>query len=132
MVFHRSETDKTIRKMIHGIGEDATRRLAELSFADDEGKFQINRHNELLQKVNKVIDTFNVPTVSDIVLNGYDLMAMGYRGKEIGEIKKFLLSSILDDGVPNEKEALLEVFKKQYKKEFEGGIQMEKDLIDIP
>jgi len=40
MVFHRSEAEKTIRKMIHNIGKDNTRRLAELSFADDEGKFK--------------------------------------------------------------------------------------------
>ena len=45
MTFHRSETDKTIRKMVHNIGKDNTRGLAELSFADDEGKFKENRHN---------------------------------------------------------------------------------------
>ena len=40
MVFHRTEAEKTIRKMIRNIGKHNTRRLAELSFADDEGKFK--------------------------------------------------------------------------------------------
>ena len=114
-VFHRSEADKTIRKMIHNIGKDNTRRLAELSFADDEGKFKENRHNELLLKVNSIIDTFNVPKVSDLKLNGYELKEMGYEGLEIGKVKKYLLSRILDEGIPNEREKLLEILHNDYK-----------------
>ena len=95
-VFHRSEAEKTIRKMIHHIGKDNTRRFAELSFADDEGKFKENRHNNLLLKVNSIIDTFNVPKVSDLKLNGYELKEMGYEGLEIGKVKKYLLSRILE------------------------------------
>lgn len=116
MVFHRSEAEKTIRKMIHNIGKDNTRRLAELSFADDEGKFKKKRHNELLLKVNSIIDTFNVPKVSDLKLNGYELKEMGYEGLEIGKVKKYLLSRILDEGIPNEREKLLEILHNDYEK----------------
>ena len=114
MVFHRSEAEKTIRKMIHNIGKDNTRRLAELFFADDEGKFKENCHNELLLKVNSIIDTFNVPKVSDLKLNGYELKEMGYEGLEIGKVKKYLLSRILDEGIPNEREKLLEILHNDY------------------
>lgn len=130
MTFHRSETDKTIRKMVHNIGKDNTRRLVELSFADDEGKFKENRHNELLIKVNSVIDTFNIPKVSDLKLNGYELIEMGYEGLEIGKVKKYLLSCILNDGIPNEREKLLEILHNDYEKnDIElNGTFLENDL----
>lgn len=114
MDFHRSESDKTIRKMVHNIGRENTLRLAELSFADDEGKFKENRHNKLLEKVQQVIDEFDIPKVSDLKLTGFDLMQMGFNGKEIGNVKKYLLSEVLDNGIPNDKETLTEIVKDKF------------------
>lgn len=114
MDFHRSESDKTIRKMVHNIGKENTLRLAKLSFADDEGKFKENRHNNLLEKVQKVIDEFDIPKVSDLKLTGFDLMQMGFNGKEIGDVKKYLLSEVLDNGIPNDKETLSEIVKDKF------------------
>jgi poly(A) polymerase len=121
MDFHRSESDKTIRKMVHNIGKENTLRLAKLSFADDEGKFKENRHNNLLEKVQKVIDEFDIPKVSDLKLTGFDLMQMGFNGKEIGDVKKYLLSEVLDNGIPNDKETLSEIVKDKF-------IEKEKNL----
>lgn len=114
MDFHRSESDKTIKKMVHNIGKENTLRLAKLSFADDEGKFKENRHNNLLEKVQKVIDEFDIPKVSDLKLTGFDLMQMGFNGKEIGDVKKYLLSEVLDNGIPNDKETLSEIVKDKF------------------
>lgn len=114
MDFHRSETDRTIRKMVHNIGRENTLRLAKLSFADDEGKFKENRHNKLLEKVQQVIDEFDIPKVSDLKLTGFDLMQMGFNGKEIGNVKKYLLSEVLDNGIPNDKETLTEIVKDKF------------------
>lgn len=114
MDFHRSETDRTIRKMVHNIGRENTLRLAELSFADDEGKFKENRHNELYDKVQKVIEEFDIPKVSDLRLGGFDLIEMGFAGKEIGNIKKHLLNEVLENGVPNDFDALYEIVKKEF------------------
>lgn len=114
MDFHRSESDKTIRKMVHNIGKENTLRLAKLSFADDEGKFKENRHNKLLEKVQKVIDEFDIPKVSDLKLTGFELMQMGFNGKEIGDVKKYLLSEVLDNGIPNDKEILSEIVKDKF------------------
>ena len=60
-------------------------------------------------KANSIIDTFNVSKVSDLKLNGYGLKEMGYEGLEIGKVKKYLLSHILDEGIPNEREKLFEI-----------------------
>ena len=44
-----------------------------------------------------------------MALNGYDLMKLGYTDKEIGKIKNYLLNKILDEGIPNDKETLLNI-----------------------
>lgn len=102
-------SDKVIRTMVHKIGGENTIRLANLTYADDEAKSLTNRHNDLYDNVIRVIKEFDIPKVSDLALNGYDLMKLGYTGKEIGEIKNYLLDKILDEGIPNDKENLLNI-----------------------
>lgn len=114
MTFHRSETDKTIRRLILNIGEENTKRLAELAYADDDGKGYENRHNYLLEKVENVIERMNVPTVNTIALSGYDLMELGFKNKEIGVIKKYLLNEIIDNGIENEKDTLMKIVENEF------------------
>lgn len=104
-----NDSDKNIRRIIHKIGKENAIRLAYLTYADDEAKSLNNRHNDLIDKVIRVIKEFDIPTVSDLALNGYDLIKLGYTGKEIGEIKNYLLNKILDEGIPNDKETLLNI-----------------------
>ena len=40
-------------------------------------------------------------------------MALGYRGKAIGQALNALLEQVLDEKIPNEKEALLNAVKQQ-------------------
>lgn len=102
-------SDKVIRTMVHKIGRENTIRLAKLTYADDEAKNLNNRHNDLYDNVIRVIKEFDIPTVSDLALNGYDLMKLGYTGKEIGAVKNYLLNEILENGIPNDKETLLNI-----------------------
>ena len=46
-------------------------------------------------------------TLKDLALNGHDLMALGYRGKAIGETLNSLLNKVLEEELPNEKAALI-------------------------
>ena len=46
-------------------------------------------------------------SLKDLAVNGHDLMALGYSGKAIGEALNQLLEQVLDDRLPNEREALL-------------------------
>ena len=36
-------------------------------------------------------------------------MKLGYTGKEIGAVKNYLLNKILDEGIPNDKDILLNI-----------------------
>ena len=46
-------------------------------------------------------------TVNTLALDGYVLMELGFNGKAIGEMKKQLLSYILEGSLENTKESLL-------------------------
>lgn len=52
-------------------------------------------------------------SLRDLAVNGHDLTALGYTGKAIGQALQRLLEAVLDERLPNEKEALLEAAKKQ-------------------
>ena len=45
--------------------------------------------------------------LKDLAVNGNDLMALGYRGKAIGTCLNALLEQVVDERLPNEKNALL-------------------------
>ena len=40
-------------------------------------------------------------------MNGNDMMALGLQGKEIGKTLNALLDAVLDERIPNDREALL-------------------------
>ena len=46
-------------------------------------------------------------TLRDLAVNGKDMMALGLRGAEIGKALNALLDAVLDERVPNHREALL-------------------------
>lgn len=50
-------------------------------------------------------------SVKDMAINGRDLMALGVKGKAVGEYLKHLLSLLLAESIPNEREALLDAAK---------------------
>lgn len=51
-------------------------------------------------------------SIKDLAVNGHDLMALGYCGPAIGQALQYLLDQVLDDRLPNEKEALLHALQK--------------------
>lgn len=47
-------------------------------------------------------------SVKDMTVNGRDLMTLGAKGKAVGECLNYLLGLLLEEKLPNEREALLE------------------------
>ena len=47
-------------------------------------------------------------SLKDLAVNGKDLMALGYRGRKIGTCLDAMLEQVVDERLPNEKEALLD------------------------
>ena len=51
--------------------------------------------------------------MKDLAVNGNDLLALGYQGKSIGETLNALLEGVLDETLPNERQALLDRAKQR-------------------
>lgn len=52
--------------------------------------------------------------ISHLMVGGEDMKSIGYSGKEIGATLKFLLSAVIEERVPNERDALIIYTKKFY------------------
>ena len=46
-------------------------------------------------------------SLKDLAVNGRDMMAAGLKGREIGDALQMLLEAVMDERVPNEKDALI-------------------------
>jgi tRNA nucleotidyltransferase (CCA-adding enzyme) len=63
--------------------------------------------------VQSILDLGEAYTTRQLNIGGKDLLALGYRGKEVGELLDFLLTSVINGDVKNERDALLSYIKKE-------------------
>lgn len=112
MLLHKNSDIKTVKKMISRYGKERTEKLIHLSIADNLAKNleEISQTN-LKDIFNKLIEEQKIPNLQDLAINGFDLMRLGYVGKEIQEVKEYLLEQILEEKVENKYEALIELAK---------------------
>jgi tRNA nucleotidyltransferase (CCA-adding enzyme) len=61
-----------------------------------------------VEEILKEIEAENAClTLKDLAISGHDLMALGFSGPAIGKTQRYLLELVLEERLPNEKEALL-------------------------
>ncbi len=53
--------------------------------------------------------------IQDLAVNGNDLLALGYQGKELGASLGVLFDAVLEERVPNQREALLQFLCTEYR-----------------
>ena len=118
MVLYRDVTDKKFNKLLSEMGYDNLLRLIEHCNADNSSKNNevVNSENDLHERLKRAVEKQMQVTVNDLVLNGRDLMEMGFKGTEIGKIKGELLEKYLSEEIPNEKEEMLAYVKEKYLK----------------
>ena len=107
---------KNLRRWLGRLGGETIDQLLILQEADMgskgtgklEGMGQFSRIRELLEEIRQENACLSL---KDLAVNGHDLMALGLSGKEIGRCLNGLLEQVLDENLPNEKEALLNFVK---------------------
>ena len=71
---------------------------------EDDGRTVFSEVRRILGELKAEDACLNL---KDLAVNGNDLMALGFHGKEIGSCLNFLLEQVIEEQLPNEKTALL-------------------------
>ena len=118
MILYKDVTDKKFNKLLSEMGYNNLWRLIEHSIADNSSKNNevVSTENDFHERLKRAVEKQMQVTVSDLAVNGKDLIKLGFNGKEIGEIKKELLDKYLSEEIQNKKEEMLNYVKEKYKK----------------
>jgi tRNA nucleotidyltransferase (CCA-adding enzyme) len=114
--FERSK--KVIRRWISRLGPELFEELITLQQADSlstgtAGPEEAAHFAEIRRLAREILSEQSCLTLKDLAVKGNDLMALGLQGRAIGETLNKLLSSVLEEELPNEKAALLRRVKKE-------------------
>lgn len=109
---------KTLRRQLGRMGWDTMDKLLSLQEADMGSKGTGNPGElEQFAQVRGLLEEIKAENaclrVTDLAVNGRDLMALGYTGKAIGDCLNALLERVLDEALPNERKALLQAAEKR-------------------
>ena len=109
---------KVIRRWLGRLGKEKLEKLLVLQEAD-MGRKGTGIPDEMaqfarLRDMMAQIEAENAClTLKDLAVNGHDLMRLGITGPAIGKTLNALLEQVIDETLPNEKQALLNALKNQ-------------------
>lgn len=109
-------TDRSVKRFMNRVGEDRLENMFDLFKADrmsSAPEYQdVSKIEELENRVNKIIENQEPIRVTDLDIDGHDLMDYGIRqGPEIGKTLNGLMEKVLDNPELNNKEILLSMIK---------------------
>lgn len=110
-------TRKSMRRLVSRLGFDTALSLIHLQEADMGSKGTGDPNEpEIFPKLYALLEEIRQEdaclTVKDLAVDGNDLIALGLTGKAIGQTLQELLEQVLDEALPNEKEALLNFVRR--------------------
>ena len=103
---------KALRRWLSKLGQETLTQLLILQKADTSGK-GICKDEELAQfdlldsLLAEILAEDSCLSLRDLQVSGHDLMALGFTGPAIGQALEQLLDLVLEEKLPNEKNALL-------------------------
>lgn len=110
------------KKVVADIGKDKFFDFIKLKVADSfahrllmDTKYAVDYISALYDRIANVVVEDQALKVTDLNINGYDLMELGYQGKEIGDCLSYLLDIVLEDSTQNKKELLIN-YAKEWRK----------------
>ncbi|SKC48295.1 tRNA nucleotidyltransferase (CCA-adding enzyme) [[Eubacterium] yurii] len=112
MIDTRNITKKGIRKLISLFGKENICYLIELQRADSAST-TLGGDDTLKNKVDEVLAEEDIFSLKDMDIDGNDVKNLGYKGKEIGDILKYLFDKVMENPKINEKTILLEIIKRE-------------------
>ena len=105
-------TEKQLRRLLSDLGADTFSLLMEFKKADNLGKNDfVAAENPgfeaLAEKARELAAEGACPKLSELAVNGGDMLALGLEGKAVGDTLRTLHQLVTDGDLPNEKDVLL-------------------------
>ena len=113
---------KVVRRWLSRLGEEMFYALLALQEADMGSKgtgLPDHRFAVLRQLAQQIMEENACLHLKDLAVNGRDLLALGYAGPRLGQTLQRLLELVLEEQLPNEKQALLAYAQQLLKEETE-------------
>ena len=101
---------KFLRRQLSKLGWEAFEELLRLQQADMDSKGVEEPgadYSEIYRLLEEIREENACLTLKDLAVNGRDLMALGLKGRAVGQALNALLEQVLEETLPNEREALL-------------------------
>lgn len=108
---------KRIKKIMSQIGADLMFDLIEIKYCDNSAQNPEYFRGEDFYKrthdiVNEIINEKECFSINHLAIDGNDLIALGFKGKKIGETLEKCLTAVIDGKVENEKSELIKYITK--------------------
>ena len=117
------ETPSKLRRFAAEMGKDFFEDFYALQYADayahtaDYAPYIQEKHDAMRQKIDSYFEDGSAIDVHGLKINGDDLLALGFAGKQIGEFLNKMLSECLGQPSHNNKEYLMKQAEKWAEKE---------------
>lgn len=110
---------KQVKRLMNKLGVDAVRQLILLHQADTYGqsdicKGRIEEYQEVSLVLDEILQEKSCFSLKDLAVNGKDMIALGFQGKEIGTVLDSCLAAVMEEQVPNDRVALITFASHQF------------------
>ena len=112
---------KLLRRRLSQYGEARTKMLLAIQRSDliatgTRTAEEASYYNEVEAILNALLAEDHCFQIRDLAVNGNDLVSLGLKGKAIGQTLQHLLNLVIEEQIPNDREALLDA-ASQYTKQ---------------
>ena len=109
---HFPENKKVMRRYLSKFGHDNYVMLLEFQKADLLGHAfnhdDIRKYERAVELLREVEDEDSCLSLKNLAVNGYDVMSLGLKGRDVGYALSYMLEAVIDERVNNNHDELLE------------------------
>ena len=105
-------TKRSVKRLLSRYGEDVFRMLVEFKRADNMGQADDVKGRQLeLDECERIVDDIvrgnECFSIKDLAVDGNDMLALGFEGRQVGEALERLLEAVIDGKAENDREKLI-------------------------
>ena len=110
-------TEKSVKRNLNRLSPEVFFQLLELKRADCRAQhpdysYRLPYYDELQALAERILAEGQCFSLRDLAVNGRDMIALGYNGKEIGDALDELLEKVIGGELPNDRDILLKSIEK--------------------